>query len=442
MTLDQIDRMVRQANPVPDLTALEPVDASVLDQRRRTEMQTDDRIVVDREPDKPRTGLLIGIAAAAAIIIGALLLLQPREEAPVADQPTTTAAVEPSAASPMEIATAFVDAYAAFDIEAATAYLSPDAIVDIFGDVETWPLGRRFLQAHGTQLFIESCEAKGAISVRCRFDYQALRSDEIGLGPFSSSYFSLTVQDGKITVASMYWAYMENLWSAQMWEPFAAWVGANHPEDGAVMYADWPLVGDQAMTEESIPLWEQRSREYVEYVKTSAVETATAFVEAYGRFDMDEAFSYLATDAELPWPGDVEGTRLYNRVLQAHGFQLLLGGCGEPASSSPGIRVRCLFDYHAIRSNEIGRGPFEGSYFDIVVNGERIISASMNLPWVAKRFADEMWEPFAQWVRENYPEDILVMYASSVQIRESVSEESIALWEQRSREYVEFVNGS
>ena len=57
MTLDQIDQMVRQANPVPDLTVLEPVDASVLmlDQQRRTEMQTHDRVEVDQVPRGPET---------------------------------------------------------------------------------------------------------------------------------------------------------------------------------------------------------------------------------------------------------------------------------------------------------------------------------------------------------------------------------------------------
>ncbi len=45
MTHDQIDRMVRKANPLPDPNALEPVDVPVLTTplERRTEMQIDDR---------------------------------------------------------------------------------------------------------------------------------------------------------------------------------------------------------------------------------------------------------------------------------------------------------------------------------------------------------------------------------------------------------------
>ena len=88
MTLDQIDQMVRKANPVPDLKVLEPVDASVLvlDQQRRTEMQTHDRGEVDQGKEKAGRGLLIGIAAVAAIVVGVLVLVQPLDNAKVADQ--------------------------------------------------------------------------------------------------------------------------------------------------------------------------------------------------------------------------------------------------------------------------------------------------------------------------------------------------------------------
>lgn len=45
MTHDQVDRMVRKANPLPDPSALGPVDAPVLTTERRTDIQTDDRVV-------------------------------------------------------------------------------------------------------------------------------------------------------------------------------------------------------------------------------------------------------------------------------------------------------------------------------------------------------------------------------------------------------------
>jgi hypothetical protein len=52
-----------------------------------------------------------------------------------------------------------------------------------------------------------------------------------------------------------------------MWEPFAGWVSKAHPEDAAVMYTDGTY-SLARLTEESIRLWDQRSREYVK-VKTA-----------------------------------------------------------------------------------------------------------------------------------------------------------------------------
>jgi hypothetical protein len=47
-----------------------------------------------------------------------------------------------------------------------------------------------------------------------------------------------------------------------MWEPFADWVFAAHPEDLKVMYTGGGT--EVRLTEESIRLWEQRSREYAD----------------------------------------------------------------------------------------------------------------------------------------------------------------------------------
>jgi hypothetical protein len=95
MTHDLIDRMVRQANPVPDPKVLEPV-ASVLDLQRRTEVQTDNRIEMEPKGKPSKRHVWLAIAAIAVILIGALLLLRSQPEPQVVDQPvvtpTTTAA--------------------------------------------------------------------------------------------------------------------------------------------------------------------------------------------------------------------------------------------------------------------------------------------------------------------------------------------------------------
>ena len=62
---------------------------------------------------------------------------------------------------------------------------------------------------------------------------------------------------------------MTNGFSEQIWEPFAEWVRETYPEDGAVMYENWPNFFMAQFTEEATELWELRSREYVEVVRSS-----------------------------------------------------------------------------------------------------------------------------------------------------------------------------
>ena len=95
MTHDQIDRLVRKANPLPDPNALEPVGVPVLATplERRTEMQIDDKPGTEVQPDRNRwSGPLIGIAAAAVILVAGLVLFLTRDNTPVAEPaPNATA---------------------------------------------------------------------------------------------------------------------------------------------------------------------------------------------------------------------------------------------------------------------------------------------------------------------------------------------------------------
>ncbi|MGH8957261.1 MAG: hypothetical protein ACRDVK_01165 [Acidimicrobiia bacterium] len=256
MTLDQIDRMVRQANPVPDLTALEPLDAPVLDEQRRTDMQAHDRVLVDDEGGEPKRGrnLLIGIAAAAAIIVGALLLLGPlTEDRPVADQPTTMSAVE--------TATAFLNAYTTYDAATAATYLAPAALADVGGSLENLRLELAFYESHEFKWILEPCTEQNTnpsgTVVRCSYSAHGIRSDEIGRGPFGNNWFLVSVRDGKIGRILDQFSYSSNGFSDEMWEPFADWVTENYPDDVAVMYTD-SFQETPQYTEESIALWEQR----------------------------------------------------------------------------------------------------------------------------------------------------------------------------------------
>lgn len=225
----------------------------------RTEQRRVDRVV------------LIGVAAALLV----LAACDGGGEAPATDEPPSPAAD----ADAEEVASSFVEAYGAFDAEEAITYLAPDAaILDLIGSVgahrgvegtpEELPLLISLLRAEGYRQTLDSCEAQGdsasGTMVHCTFDFHLFGSDRLGLGPYSGSYFDLTIDDGEIVRASKYWEIAE--FSPQMWDPFAEWVSTTYPADAAVMYEDETYTGVR-LSEESIPLWERHVREYVREVK-------------------------------------------------------------------------------------------------------------------------------------------------------------------------------
>jgi hypothetical protein len=173
-------------------------------------------------------------------------------------------------------------------------------------------------------------------------------------------------------------------------------------------------------------------------VDAKAQQVATGFLKAYGAFDADRAITYLADDADLSGLG-VEGTRQFRLLLsflEAEGYKQMLTPCEETGSSASGTYVRCAFDFHAIRSDEIGRGPYSGSSFDLTARDGEIVRASVY--WEIAKFSPQMWEPFAEWVSTTYPEDAAVMYNETLSDYR-LSEESIRLWERHTRGYVEEV---
>jgi hypothetical protein len=185
--------------------------------------------------------------------------------------------------------------------------------------------------------------------------------------------------------------------------------------------------------------------------KPSAVNPADAegeavamgFLDAFGAFDAKTAMTYLADGADIT--GLTNGSRgakglsLMTSFLEAEGFQQTITSC-EAATFAADTSVTCGFDFHAIRSDEIGLGPYSGSSFFFTVRDGEIVSASLN--WEIEKFSPQMWEPFAEWVSTTYPKDAAVMYTDSRLSDFVLTEKSIQLWEQRSKEYVKEVQGT
>jgi hypothetical protein len=65
------------------------------------------------------------------------------------------------------------------------------------------------------------------------------------------------------------------------------------------------------------------------------------------------------------------------------------------------------------------------------------VSATNRIAFATNGFSEQVWEPFAEWVATTYPDAVSTMYDSGSQTDFRLSEESIQLWEQHSREYVD-----
>jgi hypothetical protein len=167
-----------------------------------------------------------------------------------------------------------------------------------------------------------------------------------------------------------------------------------------------------------------------------AVEVATRFLEAYGAFDVQQARAYLADDATIASMGADDDVQLLLSLLEAQGYKQILGSCDELVSGSFGTDLRCPFDFHAIRSDEIGRGPFSGSHFDLMVRDGKV--ARVEQAWAIDEFGPQMWEPFNKWVSQAHPRDAAVMYTDGC-CNVRLTEESIRLWDRHTRGYVRTV---
>jgi hypothetical protein len=179
----------------------------------------------------------------------------------------------------------------------------------------------------------------------------------------------------------------------------------------------------------------------------AAEEVARNFLEAYGDFDAENAMTYMADDADITGlmtsvgaqgvKGTLKEFRLLIAQLEGTGYKQMLDPCEELGSSASGTNLRCTFDFHLLRSDEIGRGPFSGSAFLLTVHDGRIVRASVSFG--IQEFSPQMWEPFASWVSKTHPEDVAVMYEDESQSGVRLTKESSRLWERHTREYVEEV---
>lgn len=225
---------------------------------------------IQKAPRRRRLGWGAGaLAAAAAVVALGVVAVTDADDDPTATVPAT------GAAAATDVASGFVAAYAAYDLDGAASYLADGATVLVWStpqDVDGMRQEAEWSRAVGFRMLPGRCSASAEdeATVECPFDFHALGSEELGRGPFSSNELTVTVSGGEIVTAEVSLPYWSNGFSNQAWEPFARWVSRAHPKDAAVMYADWPGVSMQAMTDRANELWERNTRAYVDAVEEGA----------------------------------------------------------------------------------------------------------------------------------------------------------------------------
>jgi hypothetical protein len=197
----------------------------------KTEPAKLERLLADAEGGRNRRRAWVAgaVAAAAAVVLVVWAM------GLTTGKPQSISPPPAGPAQPEDVAAAYVDAYASYDRPRLKSMLAGDALA-------SWPdlsnanradeaIEFRVLLDECTTLYQESVRT----GVRCTFDVHALGSERLGLGPYTNNEFIMTVQGGKIIESEILFDYGNNGFSAQMWEPFVAWVTAHYPKDVPLM---------------------------------------------------------------------------------------------------------------------------------------------------------------------------------------------------------------
>ncbi len=168
-----------------------------------------------------------------------------------------------------------------------------------------------------------------------------------------------------------------------------------------------------------------------------ARQVAAGFLQAYSSYDADRAMGYLTDEAITPDWGSPEGFRGDLAWNEAVGWTELRSPCEQLSLEGATVDLRCAYSVHALGSQQLGRGPYGDAYWDLRVRDGKIVRAHAEFPFGSNGFSVEMWEPFADFVDTTYPRDADVMYPDGTRSDARTTPESLRLWEQHIRDYVD-----
>ena len=199
--------------------------------------------LVRRRDRKQRNQRIVAGVVGIAVFVAAIWIVTSGESSDRTQKPANEPSRVNSTDAAEDVVRRFLAAFGAFDAEAAMTYVADDADLRWLIDLQV-PASERGLslelalsEAQRVQLTITWCVAsqlRSGAGVVCGFDFHAIASDVLGLGPFTGSTFRFTVRDGEIIEAAGYPNFKQ--FASQMRAPFAEWVAATYPRDFEVMY--------------------------------------------------------------------------------------------------------------------------------------------------------------------------------------------------------------
>lgn len=261
MTFDQIDRMVRAANPVPE-SALVDIDLDLLpESERRDEMSTDQVLtrdpVLDGRPPDPGFRRWLGVAAALVAVVALVATLTqvgPVDNDPVADAESAL----------LEIAQTMAQAISEGDSATLLGLLSDDADVDIaaVNRIDDVPAIGEFWAASRMQLTPGECRLRPASTsgerrlALCDFVLTHAWAEALD-EPAVDTVAEMRIEGGEVTYAVL---QMPGRFQERTFYRFIAWRNERHPEAAEIMQDEY---GRVRLTPEAIELWRQYTEEFV-----------------------------------------------------------------------------------------------------------------------------------------------------------------------------------
>jgi hypothetical protein len=160
---------------------------------------------------------------------------------------------------------------------------------------------------------------------------------------------------------------------------------------------------------------------------------ATAFIAAAAAHDKEAAAELLAPEYATPGFDDMAAWD-HDRAI---GWTFDVQDCEVMTGAEGSTPVDCTVLVETDLTRALGLEPATGTYRVVVNESGQITVSSWTL--LDQGGLPAAWIEFQNWMEENHPDDIEVMYDPAGGA--SFSEESVALWDQYNDEYLASLEG-